>query len=303
MADKKLPLDDLLPPGSVGDFGREYFANLPDVKQDPLTPDSFLRESDHSWSEYAMAYLLWYPGIVILLALAGGMGVWMFFRFSRTREYAHRLPCGHCGTMMYPCALNCPYCGTPNPHPAKLNIIGYSKIGTSIPSDGRERHANVLRSFRRCANCGEILTKPTLNQICLSCGTPVLSCNSLVQGYDQFVSQRRYWTYPIVFLVSFVPILGPLLVSSLYKRTIVNPYSLYMTLLKDSSLMMLLFVCRHLFRLLPIVGNFLMPFLCVTEYTIYRKAFLLKAEKRGGRMTDEDVNSCAPENAGGIGIG
>lgn len=277
MIHAEIPLEDYLPPGPIGDFGREYFDNLPNVEQDPLTPESFLHGTRHSWSEYALAYLFLYPGIVIILGLIGGLGVWTFFRISRKREYDHRIPCGHCGTWMYPCALNCPYCGTPNPRPARLNFIGYSKIGSCIPGGDRERHANVLRSFRRCANCGEILTKPTLNQICLSCGTPILSSNGLVRDYDQFVSARRYWTYPVVFVVSFVPILGPLLVSSLYKRTIVSPYSLYMTVVKDSFLMMILFLCRHLFRLLPLIGSFGMPILCVTEYNLYRKIFLHKA--------------------------
>ncbi len=288
MAVQKIPLEDLLPPGPIGDFGRDYFARLPDVEQDPLTAQSFMQESRHTWSEYAVSYLLLYPGIVFILAFIGGVGVWFFFHFSRRREYKHRLSCGHCGTKMYPCALNCPYCGTPNPHPAKLNMIGYSRIGSSVTEPRRDRHANVLRSFRRCACCGEILTAPTLDQLCLSCGTPVLSSGAIVRDFDQFVKRRRYWTYPIVFIISFVPILGPLLVSSLYKRSIVNPYAQYMTLLKDSTLIMVLFICRHLFRLLPIVGNFLMPILCVVEYSIYRKVFLRKAKKLGRPISGGD---------------
>ena len=75
------------------------------------------------------------------------------------------------------------------------------------------------------------------------------------------------------------PFLGPLLASSLYRRTLINPYSLYMTVYRESFLMVVLFLCRHLFRLLPFIGIIGMPVLCVTEYHLYRRMFLWKAEK------------------------
>lgn len=80
-------------------------------------------------------------------------------------------------------------------------------------------------------------------------------------------------------VLGIIPILGPLLASSLYKRTLVNPYSLYMTVFRESFLMVVLYLCRHLFRLLPFIGTIGMPILCVTEYHLYRRMFLWKTEK------------------------
>ena len=82
-----------------------------------------------------------------------------------------------------------------------------------------------------------------------------------------------------VVVLGVVPILGPLLASSLYRRTLINPYSLYMTVYRESFLMVVLFLCRHLFRLLPFIGIIGMPVLCVTEYHLYRRMFVWKAEK------------------------
>ena len=48
---------------------------------------------------------------------AGGLGLGAFFIFCRRREYSHRIFCSKCGSMMYPCGLHCPECGTPNPSP------------------------------------------------------------------------------------------------------------------------------------------------------------------------------------------
>ena len=100
-----------------------------------------------------------------------------------------------------------------------------------------------------------------------------------VGRYDAYIGRRRGWTFAAVVVLGVVPILGPLLASSLYRRTLINPYSLYMTVYRESFLMVVLFLCRHLFRLLPFIGIIGMPVLCVTEYHLYRRMFLWKAEK------------------------
>lgn len=43
--------------------------------------------------------------------------------------------------------------------------------------------------------------------------------------------------------------------------------------------MVFLFLCRHLFRLLPFIGIIGMPILCLTEYHVYRRMFLWKTGK------------------------
>jgi len=98
-------------------------------------------------------------------------------------------------------------------------------------------------------------------------------------GAAPLIARRGGWTVAAVVVLGVVPILGPLLASSLYRRTLINPYSLYMTVYRESFLMVVLFLCRHLFRLLPFIGIIGMPVLCVTEYHLYRRMFLWKAEK------------------------
>ena len=157
--------------------------------------------------------------------------------------------------MMYPCGLHCPKCGTPNPKPRALNWIGYSRLRTVIPSTGWKRHEEVLRSYRRCFYCGQPLHEPTLEQNCPACGKAVLQGEQSVDRYDDYIARRRGWTFAAVVVLGIIPILGPLLASSLYKRTLVNPYSLYMTVFRESFLMVVLYLCRHLFRLLPFIGT------------------------------------------------
>ena len=280
-----IPIQQWLPAGPLRDMGEKYVSQLPDVAQNPIGPESLMHQSDHSWSEYLVAYSLLYPGVVVILVLLGGLGLGAFFIFCRRREYSHRIFCSKCGSMMYPCGLHCPECGTPNPSPRALNWIGYSRLRTVVPPSGWKRHEEVLRSYRRCFYCGQPLREPSLDQRCPACGKAVLQGEQSVDRYDAYIGRRRGWAFAAVVVLGVVPILGPLLASSLYRRTLINPYSLYMTVYRESFLMVVLFLCRHLFRLLPFIGIIGMPVLCVTEYHLYRRMFLWKAEKydfRGG---------------------
>lgn len=276
---RPIPIQEWLPPGPLKEMGEKYLDQLPNVSEDPIRPESLVHQSDHSWSDYLVAYSLLYPGVVILLGILGGAGMWALFYFCRRREYRHRIFCKKCGTMMYPCGLHCPKCGTPNPAPHALNWIGYSRPRKIVPESGRKRHEEALRSFRRCFYCGQPLQEPTLKQKCPACGKAVLQGERSVDVYDAYVARRSGWTFASVVFLGFIPILGPLLASSLYKRTLINPYSLYMTVFRESFLMVVLFLCRHLFRLLPFIGIIGMPVLCLTEYHLYRRMFLWKTEK------------------------
>ena len=169
-----IPIQQWLPAGPLRDMGEKYVSQLPDVAQNPIGPESLMHQSDHSWSEYLVAYSLLYPGVVVILALLGGLGLGAFFIFCRRREYAHRIFCSKCGSMMYPCGLHCPECGTSNPSPRALNWIGYSRLRTVVPPSGWKRHEEVLRSYRRCFYCGQPLREPSLDQSCPACGRAVL---------------------------------------------------------------------------------------------------------------------------------
>ncbi len=137
-----------------------------------------------------MAYSLLYPWVVIALGLLGGLALGAYYLFAAA-EYDHRIFCSKCGTMMYPCGLHCPKCGTPNPKPRALNWIGYSRLRTVIPSTGWKRHEEVLRSYRRCFYCGQPLHEPTLNQRCPALRKGGAPGEQSVDQYDAYVGRRR----------------------------------------------------------------------------------------------------------------
>lgn len=272
-----IPLQEWVPAGPLRDMSSQYLEQLPDVQAHPLGPQSLVEPSDHAWSEYVVAYALLYPWVVLLLGLMGGAGMWAMFKVSQRRELRHLVACRRCGGRMYPCGLHCPHCRERNPFPRALNWIGYSRMGKIIPASGRIMQEQSLRSYRRCFYCGEPLAVPSLHQQCPACHYDVLQGRAAMKAYDGYIARRRYWTYAAVVVLGVIPVLGPLLASSLYKRTLINPYGLYMTVFRESFLMVLLMVCRHLFRLLPFIGIVGMPVLCWTEYHVYRRMFLWKA--------------------------
>lgn len=275
---ESVPIQQWLPSGSIRNMGEHYVDHLPDVANNPIGPDSLMHQSEYTWTDYLVAYSLLYPWVVIVLCLLGGVALGSCYLFFRRREYKHRISCAECGTLMFPCGLYCPKCGAVHHNPCALNWIGYSKLHTVVLPENREEHQEVLRSFRRCFYCGQPLREPTLLQCCPACGKTVLQGEHSVERYDEYIGQRRGWTFAVVILLGVVPIFGPLLASSLYKRTLINPYALYMTVYRESVLMAVLFLCRHLFRLIPFIGIIGMPILCLTEYHLYRRMFLWKTE-------------------------
>ncbi len=287
MLKEPIPIQDYLPSGPLKEVGERYVHGLPNVETDPLTPQSLMQQSDYSWTDYAVAYLLLYPWAVILLGLLGGLGVWLYFRRCKRREEAMRPVCRECGTAMYPCGLYCPKCNALNPEPLGVNWVGFSKPKVKIPEDEREKHKQILRSFRRCHHCGRPLDEDKIDQHCPDCGRPVLTGAATVKEFDELVSRRRGWTYAVVTVLGLIPILGPLLASFLYRRTIVAPYGQYMHVFKESFVMVVLLVLRHVFRLIPFIGMIGMPLLCVAEYHMYRKMFLWKADKVLGINAEE----------------
>lgn len=70
-----IPIQQWLPAGPLRDMGEKYVSQLPDVAQNPIGPESLMHQSDHSWSEYLVAYSLLYPGVVIIWPCWGGWGL------------------------------------------------------------------------------------------------------------------------------------------------------------------------------------------------------------------------------------
>lgn len=274
---KGLTGEDFLPDGPLRDMGDAYLNRLPNVEESPLSPESFMKPSEWSWSDYAVAYGLLYPYIALIVFL---LGVWVVIRLKRSfmkREYEKRQSCGHCGTLMFGCSPRCPHCSTDSPSVHAISWLGFSSQSRFITPDRVFEHR--LRSHRRCPNCASFLIESKIAQSCPDCGVSPFARVDEVMGFDRFVQKRAWWTVLLVFVIGFIPIVGPLLSGAFYRRTLIAPYSLYMNVFKESGVAVFLLVLRYLFRFLPMIGIIGLPLLALVEDYVYRKMFVMRGKR------------------------
>lgn len=275
MAKSTIPIEDYLPDGPIKDLGQSYLDSLPDVQKDPLSPESFFQQSDSTWADYALAYALLYPYAVLFLAAVVTWLIYLVRKWKSEREITCKEACSNCGALLYRCALNCPRCGVIHPDPLGLDFLGFTqKNKPAVPG-----HEYRLRRFKRCHFCGDYIREPRIMQQCSSCCTEIFESKSELLNYDRYVQKRRWQVYGSVVVISWLPIIGPLIASFLYRRVLVIPYGSYMKFGPEKLLIGILSIFRFLFRYVPFIGIIGMPILAVVENHVFRKIFLTKAEK------------------------
>ena len=276
---EKGTLEEFLPEGVLRQYGSDYLNKLPNVQEHPLTPESFFQKSDNTWSEYAVAYLLVYPYVVLIFLALGIGGYYLMLNIKRRQERKRMHLCPKCANPVFACALFCPVCGTANAAPMTLDLLGFGRH--SRPAQLRT-HPDLLRSYRRCHRCATSLPKAEIRQECPACHASAFSGIRPMGRFDHFVQGRFWRVFAILTVVGFVPVIGSLLAVSLYRRRLIDPYGLYLSKAKEGVSMGILALMRFLFRFLPFIGIIGVPLLAVTENYIYRRAFLL-----GGKPVKE----------------
>lgn len=270
-------LEKLLPEGPLKTAGDNYLNNLPDVRQQPLTPESLWDAPTDSWAQYAAAYFLLYPVLILLLVLLGG-GAWLLVRTHlRRQELSRRRPCLICTTPVYPCAPFCPYCSAAQPHPVTLNSLGFSRPGrpAQLPT-----HPELLKSYRRCPRCASELPAYSTANCCPSCGGVLFKNIRSDKRYDRFI-QRPFWPILLsLLLINFIPLVGSLLAISLYRRRLVAPYAHYLSRMEGGLFMMIPSLLRYLFSLIPFIGIIGIPLLALSENFLYRRLFLSRTSRQ-----------------------
>lgn len=296
---EKETLEGLLPEGFLRNYGADYLNKLPNVQEAPLTPYSFLKPTNVSWVDYGVAYLLLYP-YAILLLLALGLGVYLgVMRWKKSKELKRRLPCPVCHHPVYRCALFCPVCSAANSHPVTLDWMG---VGKRKKPAVMNKQPELLRSFRRCPRCATPLPKASSRQNCPACKTPVFKSRKQQKSFDRFI-QKRFWPVLLALIViGFIPILGSLLAVSLYRRRLIEPYNVYISVYKEGFFVMLLPVLRLLFRLIPFVGIVGVPLLAITENYVYRRFFLRSSRSSlRGKVVLRQVSEIEIDGGNGYG--
>ena len=311
-AEGPIPIDGIvtfLPNFSAGKVWNsswiEYWEGLVKFTEDFLNKHM---ETPEVWWEYLLAFSCNYPWIAAVLICFVLGGVWVCRQFFVWIEPKRKKECPYCEAMMYRCALRCPSCGNSNPHPKSLNCFGYTTLLPFLHANNRKNHVNSMRSHARCVNCGEILKNARQELLCPSCNVLIWENDASVLEYDQYISKRLRWVWPCVLVISFVPMIGTLVASVVYKWSLVKPYAKYIPRGWHYFIFGVLRTCRYVLWISPVLVNglmwgvgslalpdivnvvvsfavsmvvallssFAMPILCLIEWYAYHRTFLLQ---------------------------
>jgi hypothetical protein len=243
-----------------------------------VDPDDVLRlQHLISWTEDGWVLgglLLLFLSPVLMLFLIGiaiGM-LLMVRRYLESIEEHTRIPCGNCGTSIYPCAIACFSCKTPLAAPHAVGLLGQSKPEAD-PDPAN--HAFRLVEKKRCPLCAERLKERTPHQRCAACGT-ALFAQPAADAYANFISRRLPLTLGVSTGLSLIPLVGLLVGTIYYQFQLVYPFTGYLPFGKRFILkwgIRILFVILFFFQLIPFVGAVVVPAMALICFLAYRSAF------------------------------
>jgi hypothetical protein len=234
---------------------------------------------DHliSWAEDAGAaggiiFVVLLPFISIFL-LAAATGILFLIRRRVTlAEEARKLPCSHCGQLVYPSASACQACRT-----ALANPCGIGFFGQSVPTaiDDPSVHPFRLVEKRRCSVCATRLKQKS--DPCPACGTRPFPSPDFVDQYVSHVGARLPLVLMICFLLGLIPLLGMILGVVYYRTALVLPFAEYLSaksrfLLRWS--LRVLFLLLIFFQVIPVLGALAVPLLALVSFLAYRGSFV-----------------------------
>lgn len=270
---KQLPVEDYLPDGFIKDIGGSYLEGLPDVENNPLSLESFFHSDESSWVDYIVAYFLLYPYFVLIVAVFGAVAFFLWKKIKTRQEILKMEPCKICGHFIFLCAPCCQYCKSPHAGMGDVGVSGFSK--RRVPPDYLDLK---LKRYKRCRFCGCYMLKSKLRQKCEACGTECFSQIDDILIYDRYLQKNRGFIYILVTVLSFVPIVGPLLACHVYRRCLIAPYIAYMSFKQGNLLIGSLTFARFLFRYIPLIGILGIPVLSVVENKVFRNFFIKNAK-------------------------
>jgi hypothetical protein len=240
---------------------------------------------DHliSWAEDAgsmagIVFVVLLPFVaLVLLAIATGC-LFLIRRRVEKAEESRKLPCSHCGQLVYPSAIACQGCHTPLARPCALGFLGQS-----LPNifDDAAAHPYRLVEKRRCSVCATRLRD--ISAPCSACGTKPFATTDFTDGYVSHVTARLPVVLIVCFLLGLIPVLGMILGVVYYRTILVLPFAEYLPAKNRFLLrwgLRILFLILVFFQIIPVVGALTVPLLALLNFLAYRAAFVSVMQPR-----------------------
>lgn len=225
------------------------------------------------WVLFGVPLLILFPiFVLILLAVAWGV-IALVARRVHQHEEQKRVPCHQCGTLIYPCATECPSCRTPVPSPVTIGVFGQS---TSRPVRDRMAHQLRLIEKGRCPSCATRFTERAPQQTCSTCAHTIMPTRHEAEAYVQHVRKRVPVVCGAGVLLSLVPAFGLVAGIIYYRVMLVSPYRRYLP--RGRSFLTrigirLFYLVLIAFQWVPILGGLVVPIMAAISHRTYRTAY------------------------------
>lgn len=234
--------------------------------------DRLLTWLEEAWVAFGAFLLILFPLLmVVLIGISIGM-LYLVRKRLEVLEEHRKVPCRHCATLCYPCAIACPTCHQPRANPAALGFLGQSK---PYVTEDPENHPYRLVEKRRCPSCATRLAVRRPFEPCPACGTSIADAQ-FVEHYTHFVACRLPAVLGMCFLLSLVPVLGMIVGAVFYRMELVLPFAQYLPLGRQFLLrwmIRLLFFVLILLQIVPVLGGFVVPLMAFIGFAAYRSSF------------------------------
>jgi len=207
-----------------------------------------------------------------VLAISLGL-VTLLRKYFEYREERAKVPCSNCETPIYPVAMACPKCHTPNSDPRDIGLLGSAK---KYPAPNLAEHPYRLAEKRRCPVCATRLKDRNPRQTCPECGHELFGEASFREKYISRITSRLPSVLVICIGWSLIPILGLIPGIICYKLMLVAPFRRYIPLGKRVLLkwgIRILFFVLIAVQWVPGAGGIVVPLMAFVSYTAYRASF------------------------------
>lgn len=221
------------------------------------------------------ALALFFPVAAILLFIATLIGLRLMRLYLEKQEASKMVACTNaCGTMIYGSALECPSCGTQNPKPKQVGLLGQTR---QQPISSRSEHQWDLLAQKRCPRCATPFSGRTMHQMCVGCETAVLDSPVAVKKYVAHFEQKLVPTMIFCALVGWIPFLGLFAGVVYYRLNLVSPMRRYVPSLQGCmgrwGLRLVNLVLAS-FQAIPFAGSILLPLMCYLNFQVYKSLML-----------------------------
>lgn len=252
---------------------RAIFGHLAEVDDDDdIGLQSAISWAENSWTVLGILFLIVFPIVAIVLSALTAAGLWWFRRRADAREARSRIPCTQCATPVLPHALACPKCRTALAAPRDVGVFGQPRASTA---GDLALHRFNLIARKRCPVCASRLHKRAVRQACPECSTVTFADRRDFDRYLAAIQARLPKTLLISFAISAIPVVGVVPGVLYYRLAIVSGLRGYIPPLRGCLTRLVVRVINWVIialQVIPIVGAFVIPLMCLSTYLIYRKA-------------------------------